>query len=326
MEYKKISAIAHPNIAFIKYWGNRDDQLRLPVNGSISMNLAGLQSKTSVQFDPTLKTDNFLLGNKAAGEKAIKRVTTFLDLVRKLGNFQDFAYIESHNNFPMGSGIASSSSAFAALALAASLAAEITLTEKELSVLARKGSGSASRSIPGGFVEWHAGTQDEDSYAESFADAKHWDLADCIAIVDDQHKSTGSTEGHPLAKSSPLQEARIAGAPARLKGVREAILSNDFDHFAKIVEDDSHLMHAVMMTSSPRLMYWQAASVRVLKACAAWRNEGLTLCTTMDAGPNVHVLCLSENQKEIVARLNKLEGVKEVLQARPGPAAQLINY
>ena len=325
MDYKKISAIAHPNIAFIKYWGNRDDHLRIPMNGSISMNLAGLHSTTSVQFDPNLESDIFLLDSNVASEKVKLRVSTFLDLVRKLANIQEFAKVESRNNFPMGSGIASSSSAFAALALAASKAAELSLNEKELSILARKGSGSASRSIPGGFVEWHAGEEDGDSYAESFAAANHWNLVDCIAIVDDKHKSTGSFEGHSLAKSSPLQEARIAGATARLKVVREAILKKDFGQFADIVEDDSHLMHAVMMTSSPRLIYWQAATIRVLKACSTWRKEGLNLCTTMDAGPNVHVICLSENHKEVIALLGDLEGVKEVLQAAPGDGAKMMS-
>lgn len=289
------------------------------------MNLAGLHSKTGVLFDSSLEVDSLMLDGEIASETARERVSNFLDIVRKMSNIDEFARVESHNNFPMGSGIASSSSAFAALALAASDAAGLSLTERENSILARKGSGSASRSIPAGFVEWYAGENDKDSYAESFADAKHWGLADCIAIVADEHKGTGSTEGHPLAQTSPLQEARLAGVSERINTLRRAILERNFEQFAEIVEADSHLMHAVMMTSSPRLIYWEAATVRVLKACTQWRSEGLQLCTTMDAGPNVHVLCLSKDQTEVETLLSNLEGVKEVLLARPGEGAKLLS-
>src|SRR5512143_1990611 len=196
------TAQAAPNIAFIKYWGNRDNTLRLPMNGSISMNLDGLYTRTTVSFQHSLPFDELIINGHEITGTGLSRVSYILDIVRGMANINEHAEIVSENNFPAGAGIASSASAFAALALAGSKAAGLNLTEAELSRLARRGSGSASRSIPGGFVEWQVGTADEDSFAFSIASAEHWKLMDCIAIVSASHKKTGSTEGHAIAPTS----------------------------------------------------------------------------------------------------------------------------
>ena len=320
----QVTALAHPNIALIKYWGNRDDSLRLPSNGSISMNLDGLFTRTTVTFSALLRTDSLLLNNNHVTGPGLARMISFLDLVRNLAGRRDRAEVVSENNFPTGAGIASSAAAFAALALAGSKAAGLDLGDRELSRLARRGSGSACRSVPGGFVEWHAGADDADSFAESIAPAGHWDLADCVAIVSAGHKKTGSTEGHALAGTSPLQAARVSDAPRRLELCRHAVLSRDFDALAEIVELDSDIMHAVMMTSSPALHYWEPASLAVMQSVRAWRKAGLPVCTTVDAGPNIHVLCPLEVQKEAEARLRELPGVKDVLPAHVGGPAQIL--
>ena len=325
MTLRSATAIAHPNIAFIKYWGNRNHEFRIPSNGSISMNLDGLETKTTVRFDPGLDEDQLLINKEEANTAATQRASTFLDLVRERAGVREFALIESSNNFPMGSGIASSASAFAALALAASKAAGLEMAERELSILARRGSGSASRSVPAGFVEWQSGSTDADSFAESMAPPEHWNLVDCVTVVDEEHKLIGSSGGHQLADTSPLQAARVEGAFARLEEVRRAILEHDFQLFSSIVEADSLLMHAVMMTSEPSLIYWSPASVRVLKACQSWRNEGFSLASTMDAGPNVHVICPAGQEQELFSLLKRTEGVKRVLVAGVGGAARLLE-
>jgi diphosphomevalonate decarboxylase len=318
------TAISHPNIAFIKYWGNRDNALRLPANGSISMNLAGLETRTRVQFDPELKIDTLTLNGRRSTGPALKRVTALLDLVRESSGLTLRAKVTSENNFPMGAGIASSASAFAALAVAASEAANLHLSEADLSRLARRGSGSACRSVPGGYVEWQAGQGDADSFAYSIAPPEHWDLVDCVAVVSQAHKHTGSTEGHALAHVSPLQSARLAGAPHRLDECRRAILQQDFAAFTRVVELDSYMMHAVMMTSTPPLLYWQPGTLAVLQAVRDWRQDGLPACCTIDAGPNVHVICPAADAEEVVRRLRQVQGVRQVLQARPGGAAKLL--
>jgi diphosphomevalonate decarboxylase len=323
MGNRTITAVACANIALIKYWGNRDDRLRLPSNGSISMNLEGLFARTQVAFDPGLTQDTLLLNGKQETGKALERMSGFFDLVRGLARMDIYAQVSSENNFPTGAGIASSAAAYAALSLAASQALDLGLSEVELSYLARRGSGSACRSIPGGFVEWFAGADDASSFAVSIAPPDHWRLVDCIAIVEPKPKATGSTEGHRLAATSPLQSARVADAPRRLEACRRAILERDFDALAAVTELDSNLMHAVMMTSSPPLFYWQPSSLLLMKEIADWRQHGLPACYSLDAGPNVHVLCLEEAAGQVKHRLEEFPEVSEVLACKPGGPARL---
>ena len=319
------TAQANPNLAFIKYWGNRDSALRIPLNGSISMNLDGLTTRTTVSFQPSLPFDELVINGHEVTGAGLERVSDILDIIRGRVKIDHRAEILTENNFPSGAGIASSASAFAALALASSTAAGLTLSDKDLSRLARRGSGSAARSIPGGFVEWEAGTSDEDSIAFSIAPADHWDLVDLIAVVSSSHKKTGSTEGHAIAPTSPLQAARVADAPRRLEICRRAILEKDFNSFASIVELDSDMMHAVMMTSTPALHYWKPASLAVMSAVRQWRADGLPVCFTVDAGPNVHVLTLESEAHAVEKRLRDIKGVENVLVARAGGPAKIVE-
>jgi len=319
------SAAAHPNIAFIKYWGNRDALLRLPLTGSISMALDGLETRTSVCFDVNFQADSFTLNGEEQQDESLARVSGFLDHVRELAGSAAFARVESENNFPTAAGIASSASAFAALALAASTAAGLSLDEHALSALARRGSGSACRSVPGGFAEWLPGSTDADSYAVQVAPAAHWNLVDLIVILHAGRKSVGSTEGHALAGTSPLNGLRVAGAPDRLTECRQALLGRDFERFARVVEADSHWMHAVMRTSSPPLFYWTPDTETVLWHVLAWRKQGQSLCATVDAGPNVHVIALDSEKDWAEEQLRGLPGVEQILCARPGGGARLLE-
>ena len=323
MSTRTATGVACPNIAFIKYWGNRDNALRLPSNGSISMNLDGLFTRTTVTFDSSQR-DSLVINDTEVAGKGLDRVSYILNLVREMAKINERGRVSSVNNFPAGAGIASSAAAFAALALASSRAAGLTLSEAQLSRLARRGSGSASRSIPSGFVEWMMGSGDEDCVAVSIAPPEYWALADCIAIVNASHKKTGSTEGHALAWTSPLQAARVADVPRRLDICRTAILSRDFEAFADIIELDSDIMHSVMMTSNPPLMYWQSATVEIFHQVREWRSGGLPVSYTVDAGANVHVICLAESAKEVEKRLREVPGVSDVLVAGAGGAAQII--
>lgn len=319
------TARAFSNIAFIKYWGNRDHDLRLPANGSISMNLAGLETVTTVRFSSDRYSDTLFLNGRHAGTEATRRVSRHLDHIRKLADSSSRAIVISQNNFPMGAGIASSAAAFAALTLAACSAQKMDVDERTLSALARLGSGSASRSIPAGFVEWYAGDDHDSSYAESIASAQHWNLVDLIAVVSDKHKAVGSTGGHALADSSPLQTARIADTPRRLDICREALLNRDFEALAEVVELDALMMHGVMMTSSPPVLYWKPPTLRVMEEVQTWRREGFAACFTMDAGANVHVITLSEEADLLETRLRELEGVQDVLIAPPGGPASVLE-
>lgn len=318
------TAVAFANIAFIKYWGNRNNELRLPSNGSISMNLDGLFTRTTVSFQPSLPFDELIINGHEVVGKGLERVSHILDLIREKAGIKMNAEVMSENNFPSGAGIASSAAAFAALAVAGSKAAGLNLSERELSILARRGSGSASRSIPAGFAEWKLGESESDSYAFSIAPADHWNLADCVAIVSSTHKKTGSTEGHAVAGTSPLQNARVTDAPRRLDICRNAILKKDFEALANIIEHDSDMMHAVMMTSNLPLMYWQSATVEIFHQVREWRANGLPVGYTVDAGANVHVICLGEYKDEVEKRLRACPGVSKVLVAGVGGAAEIV--
>jgi diphosphomevalonate decarboxylase len=324
MSEKKTSSLSHPNIAFIKYWGNLNNDLRIPSNGSISMNLASLETRTTVEASPEFISDSLTLNNRRETGAALERVKSFMDILRDMSSKSFYAHVSSENNFPLSAGIASSASAFAALAAAGSKAFGLDLSEKELSILARRGSGSASRSIPDGFVEWHAGKTDADSFAESIAPADHWELWDCVAVVTEQPKKTGSTEGHQLAGTSHLQAARVKDAPRRLEICRNAIQKKDFETLADIIELDSNMMHAVMMTSQPPLMYWSPKSLEIMLEVAKWRKSGIPAACTLDAGPNVHVICTKEFADRVRTRLEKIPGVAWVLSSGVGPGVRVL--
>lgn len=322
--HPKATARAHPNIAFIKYWGNRNDTLRLPANSSLSMNLTGLFTETTVTWDADLDEDQFILNGEPQSGAGHARVSAHLDVLRKRLQITQRATVESTNNFPTGAGVASSAAAFAALTVAGVAAAGAALSERELTTLARLGSGSAARSIPTGFVLWHMGDSHETSFAESIAPPDHWALVDVIAIVSTEHKSVGSTAGHRSALTSDLQNARVAGAQARLEIIIEALHQRDFSRFAEVVEHDSNLMHAVMMTSRPPLFYWKPASLTIMDAVRRWRAEGLQVCYTLDAGPNVHCICVRDDADEVSRRLRALSVIVDLKRAGVGGPARVL--
>lgn len=319
------TALAHPNIAFIKYWGLEDEERRIPANDSISMNIGCLSTHTTVTYDPQLKEDTLILNGERASGQGLARVQTFMNRIRQMAGETLYAHVESENNFPIGAGVASSASGFAALALAGTAALGLDLSEKALSSLARFGSGSACRSIPGGFVEWRTDRETGVSYAVSIAPSDHWKLMDCIAILSEQHKPVGSEAGMRLAGSSPLQEARVRDSQRRLDLCRKAILDRDFTTLAMVTELDSNMMHAIMMTAVPPLFYWQPQSLAIMKAVKLWQKEGLPVTYTLDAGPNVHVICLHSAMGEVITRLRQFPGVIDVLKGIPAGPARLIS-
>jgi len=324
MTQRDTLALAHPNIAFIKYWGNRDQRLRIPMNGSISMNLAALETRTAVNLREGAAADQLSINQVSQTGPALARVSAFLDILRDMSGRPLCAEVRSTSNFPASAGIASSAAAFAALAVAGARAYGLQLSESDLSRLARRGSGSACRSIPGGFTEWQPGSDDGTSYAQSIAAPEHWPLWDCIAVVESGPKPTGSTEGHALAPSSPLQNARVQDAPRRLDICRQAILDKDFEKLADIIELDSNMMHAVMMTSQPMLMYWAPATLLVMREVSKLRQSGLAAAFTLDAGPNVHVITTENDREKVQRELAGLPGVQQVIVSAVGGAAKIM--
>jgi diphosphomevalonate decarboxylase len=320
---RRATALAHPNIAFIKYWGNQNDTLRLPANSSLSMNLGSLRTITTVSFEEKLDKDALTINGIPQSGPGLARMTASLDLIRQEAGVRLAARVESESNFPVGSGIASSAAAFAALSVAGAAAAGLSPNEANLSRLARRGSGSASRSVPEGFCEWVTGS-DKTSVATSVAPPSHWDLHDVVAIVSQEHKAVGSTGGHSLAATSSLQAARVAGVEQRLKACREALLACNLAAMGPVIEEDTVIMHAVMMSSRPPLYYWSPATMAIIQATQQWRAEGLEVYFTIDAGPNAHLICEAAQVGTVEAAARKIPGVQDILTSEPGGPARLM--
>lgn len=326
MRISKMKAIAKAsaNIAFIKYWGKTNKELRLPANSSISMNLSNAYTVTSVEFNKKYKSDSLFINNIRANKDELIRVSNHLNLVRNISKTGDFAKVESKNNFPKSSGIASSASGFAALTVAAVSAAGLSLSEKKLSILARLGSGSACRSIPDGFVEWEMGTGSDNSYARSLFKSDYWEICDLIAIVGEDSKKISSMEGHAISKSSPFYRTRIVGMKDKIKEIKLALKKKDFTKFGEILEAEAINMHTVMMTSNPPLYYWQPETLRVMSRVMELRGKGIECYFTIDAGPNVHIICQGKDGLRLKRKILDVPGVKRILVNGPAGAARLI--
>lgn len=316
------------NIAFIKYWGVADETLNIPLSNSISMTLADAHTTTTVAWDNTgaLENDAFVLDSVRQSAARSQRLTRHLDILRGLAGVSWRAWVTSQNNFPTASGIASSASGFAALTVAGCAALGLDLDNTRLSAIARRSSGSASRSLFGGFVEWAQGDSDATSVAFPLHGADHWHLRDLVAVVSGEEKRLSSAGGHLLAKTSPLLEGRIAHVHSWLQEVRAAIQQRDIHRLGPVIELDALAMHSVMMTSTPSLLYWQPATLEIVQAVRRWREEeGLAVYFTIDAGPNVHLICEAETAPDIETRLAALRSVERVIVSGPGPGPQLLD-
>jgi diphosphomevalonate decarboxylase len=315
------------NIAFIKYWGVSDQTLNIPLNNSISMTLADAHTTTTVAWDVDrrLSADSVTLDGEELSPGKARRIVDHLDRLRALAGVDFCAQVTSANNFPTASGIASSASGFAALTVAGCAALNLDLDATRLSAVARRGSGSASRSLFGGFVEWHKGSGDGDSVAAQIHPPEHWDLRDIVAVVSAEEKKVSSANGHLLALTSPLVEARSIRVTGWLDEVRQALAERDITRLGPIIELDALTMHSVMMTSRPSLLYWQPGTLAILHAVQRWReDDGVPVYFTIDAGPNVHLICEAEVAPEVESRLAQMSEVESIITSRPGPGPQRI--
>lgn len=324
----RATARAGSNIAFIKYWGVADAAINLPLTNSISMTLDHAYTTTTVEWAPrsALPDDEITLDGTRLDERASRRLIDHLDRLRALAGVDDRASVVSANNFPMASGIASSASGFAALTFAGCKALGLDLDASALSAVARRGSGSACRSLFGGFVEWNRGWDHASSVASELFPADHWLLVDLVAIVSRAAKATSSEQGHRYAASSPLNAARVENVHRILPPVREAIAARDLAALGPLIEQDALCMHAVMMTGSPGLFYWSPATIEIMAEVRSWRaQDGICVWFTIDAGPNVHVLCERADAEEVQARLRAIPSVETVLTNGPGPGPALVD-
>ena len=324
---KEATALAHPNIALVKYWGKRDTELNLPAVGSISITLDTLHTKTHVRFDESLDRDVFSLDD-ATSEGMTQRVVGCLDLFRQTADADIYAEVQSQNNFPTGSGLASSASGFAALVVAADAALELGLDKFRLTELARRGSGSAARSVLGGFVELHHGewTDGSDCIATPLLAASAWPLAVTVGVISRKAKKIGSTAGMELTReTSPFYAAWLSGAESDLAAARTAIAERDFQKLADVSELSCLKMHALAMSAQPGLMYWHGATVEGIHRVRQLRDAGHAVFFTIDAGPQLKVVSTPDAVATVSDALKDIPGVQDILQVGLGEGARLVD-
>lgn len=323
----KATAIAPTNIAFTKYWGKKDEVLRLPENGSVSMCLSNLLTTTTVEFSDKYDKDNITINGGGIEMGEAERIIKHLDRVRKLANIQDKAKVVSTNNFPSGTGLSSSASGFAALSLAAAEAAGLKLSEKELSILARQGSGSACRSIPSGFVEWLDGNTSDSSYARQIFPASWWKIADVVAIVSKGRKDVSSSAGMKIARSSPFMKVRQSHMKEKNKLVKNLIKLRKFKELGELTEQEAMELHSIMLTQYPPLIYWTPGTLKIMKLCSHWRTEGIPVYFTINTGQDIHLICEQKSVKKVKNKLKQIPGVKNIIVNTPGKGTRLsINH
>lgn len=319
-------ARAHTNIALIKYWGKRDSELFLPMNSSLSLTLDAFYTDTKVVFDDELKADVFYLNGRLQSEKEIKKISRFLDLFCEYIGERAFARVESLNFVPTAAGLASSASAFAALAMATAQALDLSLSREELSTIARRGSGSSTRSLFGGFVEWDMGTCSADSMAHPIDDAD-WDIGMIVLAVNTIQKKIASRVGmEHTVQTSPFYENWVQTAKTDLVAIKEAITDKDFEAVGKITEHNGMKMHATTLSANPPFTYWTADSLMAQEAVRQVREVlQLPAYMTMDAGPNVKVLCRASDMTLLVEALKEHFPSEKIITSLPGKAAHFLT-
>ncbi|MFT9097668.1 diphosphomevalonate decarboxylase [Liquorilactobacillus sp.] len=316
------TARAHTNIALIKYWGKKNEELILPMNSSLSLTLDRFYTETSVTFDERLKEDLFLLDNS---KKNSIKVSKFLDIVRQKAAISIKAKVVSQNHVPSTAGLASSASAYAALALAASKAAGLDLNKKELSRLARRGSGSACRSIYGGLVEWQEGNDDQTSFAYPIKIPTDFEVTMVALVISTDYKKISSRAGMKrVVETSPYYSAWIQNTAEDLNNIKQAILERDFETFGEISEENAMKMHALNMSAHPHFSYFEPDTIKAMQIVEKLRSQGISCYYTLDAGPNLKVICLKKDVQVITDFLSDSFGQEKVFVAGPGPAAHLI--
>lgn len=317
-----VEARANVNIALIKYWGKAPSDhpadANLPAVPSLSLTLDGLYTITRVRFAPEAEADRVMLNGQVLDPQSTARARIVLDRVRTLADVAAPFLVESVNHVPTAAGLASSASSMAALAAAAARCAGLDLAPEALSAVARVGSGSASRSVFGGWAAW------EGPQAWQVASADHWDVAVVLAVIATSPKSVSSRDAmNRTARTSPLYRGWVTQAPETFRAGLDAVERRDFAALVSAMERSTLRMHAAALGAEPPILYWEPPTLAVLRAVEQARRDGVACGFTMDAGPNVKVFCPAPLVDEIVRRLTEIPGVTHTFVARPGAGVQV---
>lgn len=322
----KATAKAYSNIALVKYWGKGDEQLRLPVNSSIAIGLDSIYTVTTVEFAEKYQEDQVEIDGEVFNDDEKSRVSQHLDIIRTQARMSFPAKVVTKNNFPKAVGAASSASGFAALTVAAAEAAGLTLSTKELSMIARQGSGSATRSVTGGMSIWHQGGSNETSFAEKIEYPAEWDLAVLLVFIGQpKAKKMSSTKGMELASTSPYFTRAVEEAEKNIERIQQALKAKDWTAFGKVIEDECYRLHTLCMTSTPNILYWEGTTIDIFQMLLQLRRSGVDAFFTVDAGPHVHIVCHRQDIPKIQTALSTLKNIHQVIECGIAGPAQVIH-
>ncbi|MBM4370842.1 MAG: diphosphomevalonate decarboxylase [Deltaproteobacteria bacterium] len=320
------SGSAPPNIAFLKYWGKRDPDRNLPFTDTVAVVLDRGRTRVTVteagQDEVWWELDGAL--RKLEGG-LVSPYVRMMDHVRAAGSRSVALRVEIRPSLPPRAGFAGSAAAMAALAVALEDAFGLELDPWERSALARIGSGSAARSVPDGFVRWHAGSDPGglDSYAETLHPPEHWaELRVILVPADTRAKDVPSTRAMlRTQETSPLFEAWLERCRGDLPRILDALLRRSLPALGPVVEGNARFMHATALAADPPILFWTRDTIRVLEAAAALRGAGVPVWSTVDAGPNPCLLTLEDHRERVVQVVRDvLPGVEPVV-AGPGLGA-----
>jgi len=325
------TAISHPNKAIVIYWGNEDDRLNIPSRVSLSITLHGINHK--LDYTVTLKTskdadrDKVIIDGREDKGEIYSSFVRHLDSMRAYTRLKDRLVVATKKTFPVGSGLAGSAAAASALAEAFAGICHDHMDKQKISRLARRGSGSAARSVFGGFVKLQKGDDDQ-SFAVQLWDEVHWDLRDVIGVVDSGPKKVSSRDGMRLSKRTcpaKMYSEFVEIAEEHLKKAGDATASRELEALGRAYEDDNLFFRKVCMNTTPPLDYWSAATLDVFDEVKALRMEGIPAFAGTDAGPNVHILVEPKNAGKVIKRIQGMEGVKGVIHSRPGEGSHRVE-
>lgn len=319
LNLKLVKARAHANIALVKYWGKENEEQVIPYNSSLSLTLDKLYTDTIIESSDK---DAFVLNGAVQGSSETEKIIRFVDRFRQASHRKSPVRITSVNNFPTAAGLASSASGFAALATAANRYFNRNMSKNELSVITRFGSGSATRSLFGGFVVWQ---KDENPYAYEF-DSADWDIAMIVVVINKEKKEISSKEAmRKTVLTSPYYPAWVVSAQSDIENMKKAIKKHDFKVVGEITQSNALRMHASMMSAIPPIIYWQPETLNILRIVDELNKKGLDCYATMDAGPNVKILTRQSKVETLVEELSLWIDKKNMIICSPGEGATILN-
>ncbi len=319
---EQVTARAYANIALIKYWGKQDMPGNVPATPSVSLALDALKTETTVT---PLESgdDRFFLNDREVDEKTQARLKNFLDLWRDQKLLRGTFEVRSRNLFPTGAGLASSASGFAALARALQEFSVKPLKKRMVSRLARRGSGSAARSITGGLS---ALAITNDPGARLLLPAESIRFGMVVAVVASGEKKVGSTEGMKLSRShSPYYNQWVSRTKHDYKDMLSAVRQDDFSEIGRLTEASALAMHACMIATRPALVYWAPATVALIHKAAHLREQGLEAYATIDAGAHVALLAKLDDLERVAGEIRMIDGVETVFIGKPGGPAEVLK-